>query len=105
MNQGMPKGMVNPEMLELLTVQEVSEILRVSPACVYSLVETGQLPNIRIGNGRGTIRIDRQDLVAYVDRKRGRAREPRPRRVRPSGFVHLDGNRLLEAWQQSESPD
>jgi hypothetical protein len=33
---------------------------------VYALCKAGTLPHHRLGQGRGTIRIDRQDLLAYV---------------------------------------
>ena len=44
-----------------------AERLRVSPQCVYQLVETGRIVAHRIGVGRGTIRISGDDLDAYLE--------------------------------------
>ncbi|WP_422931597.1 hypothetical protein [Singulisphaera sp. PoT] len=43
---------------------------------IYALCADGQLGHLRIGRGRGTIRIDQADIDAY--RKIARV-EPRPR--------------------------
>jgi excisionase family DNA binding protein len=51
----------------LLTVAEVAEKLNVSPSLVYQMVETGKLPFLRIGNGRGAIRFQGEDIQAYLD--------------------------------------
>jgi len=48
---------------ELFTVAEVAEVLRVSRATAYRLVESGELPASRIG---GSIRISRDDLLAVI---------------------------------------
>jgi len=49
---------------ELLTVNEVADLLRVKPATVYSfrgLVKT------RIGNGRGAVRFRKKDVISYIN--------------------------------------
>lgn len=85
--------------MRLLRVREVQERLRVSRACVYALIDSGQLPSVRIGIGRGTIRVDLNDLEAFVaarrtnERRLARASTPAGR-----GFVHLDADRLCQAW-------
>lgn len=50
----------------MFTVQEIAQKLNVSPTCVYQLIERGRLPCHRIGLGRGTIRVSRQDLRDYL---------------------------------------
>ena len=50
----------------LLSVRDVADALQVSIACVYAAVAEGKLACHRIGNGRGTIRIGREDLDAYL---------------------------------------
>lgn len=52
---------------KLLSVKEVAEILSVNPMTVYRLVETGELPHVRIGSR--TIRISREALDAYTQPK------------------------------------
>ncbi len=49
-----------------LTVRQVAKRLNVSASCVYQLVETGKLPNHRIGLGRGAIRVSEADLEEYL---------------------------------------
>ena len=48
-----------------LTLSDVSEILNVSPAQVYALVRTGELPAIKIG-ARGQWRVEDQALENYI---------------------------------------
>lgn len=52
--------------MQTRTVQEVADILRVSRATVYTLCAQGKLSHIRVGAGRGTIRIRQEDLDAFV---------------------------------------
>ncbi|WP_239348322.1 helix-turn-helix domain-containing protein [Frankia sp. Cj5] len=56
----------------LLTATEAADLLGVSRATVYELLNAGQLESVRIGRSR---RIPRAALVAYVDRLCGRAHE------------------------------
>lgn len=49
-----------------LTVLQVAERWGVSRSIVYALVNGGQLPSVRVGLGRGTIRILEQDADAYI---------------------------------------
>ena len=50
-----------------LTVREVAQQLRVNPASIYALVETGKLAHHRIGARRGAIRISEADLATYLE--------------------------------------
>lgn len=54
---------------ELLTVKEAAELSKVCEATIYALCAGGELPHVRIGMGRGAIRIDYTDLIGYLHRK------------------------------------
>jgi len=64
-------------MADILTVDEVAAILKVSRRSVYELTrERGQrgdnpLPTVRL-NGK-TVRFDRADVMAWIDSKKERA--------------------------------
>jgi len=47
-----------------LTVNEVADLLRVSRRTAYVLVQTGQVPSVRVG---GVIRIPRGPLVRQLE--------------------------------------
>lgn len=70
---------ISSEGVSMMTVREIAKTLRISLACAYSLVESGQLPCYRIGTGRGTIRISQEQLERYLKRSLcGRLPEGRP---------------------------
>jgi excisionase family DNA binding protein len=48
-----------------LTVQEAAELLNLPRRTVNDLCSTGKIRHHRLGNGRGTIRIDLADLEAF----------------------------------------
>jgi excisionase family DNA binding protein len=48
-----------------LTVKQVAERWCVSRSIVYALVANGVIPHIRVGLGRGTIRISQEDVDRY----------------------------------------
>ena len=50
----------------MYTASEIAKKLRISLACAYALVESGQLACYRIGTGRGTIRISEEQLQHYL---------------------------------------
>jgi excisionase family DNA binding protein len=58
------------ELPEVLLVSEVAELLRVHPSTVYALCDRGELPHARVS---GAIRIQPDDLGAYVVAARSRA--------------------------------
>jgi excisionase family DNA binding protein len=49
------------------TVRQTADQLQVSTATIYGLCAQKRLPHIRIGTGRGTIRIRPDDLAAFVE--------------------------------------
>jgi excisionase family DNA binding protein len=53
---------------ELLTIKEVAESLKVSEGHVYRLLRQGELPTIK--RGRRFTRIQKSDLVAFLQRYR-----------------------------------
>ncbi len=55
----------------VLGVREVAEMLGVCTATVYKLCERGELGHLRVSNA---IRIAREDLDAYLERVRCKAR-------------------------------
>ncbi|MEM1141437.1 MAG: helix-turn-helix domain-containing protein [Pseudomonadota bacterium] len=50
--------------IDLLTVPEAAEVLRISPAGVRRLIQSNDLPVHRI---RSSVRIAREDIVAYLE--------------------------------------
>ena len=55
----------------LLNVRRFAELLGVSTATVYHLVERGELAHVRVSNA---IRVSPADLAAYLEHQRGGAR-------------------------------
>ncbi|MBX3092533.1 MAG: helix-turn-helix domain-containing protein [Cryobacterium sp.] len=51
-----------------LTITDTAEVLNVSVSQAYSLVRSGELPAIRIGN-RGSWRIESDVLESYIEAK------------------------------------
>ena len=68
---------------ELLTVRDVAKTLRVSINCVYELVGKGRLASYRVGAGRGTIRVRREDVRTYLEGCRVENEEPKRHVPRP----------------------
>ncbi|BCJ28288.1 helix-turn-helix domain-containing protein [Actinocatenispora sera] len=47
-------------------VKQVAELLDVHPATVYRAIESGRLAALRVGAGRGGLRITRQAFEAFL---------------------------------------
>ena len=89
--------------MKLLTVRDTAGRLGVSLGCVYGLVAKGELPHLRVGTGRGTIRIDENDLGDFIEgRKVGKPSRRRPTSPPPTAFTNLDGARLRDAWRDQD---
>jgi excisionase family DNA binding protein len=64
----------------LLTVEEVSERLNVSPSFTYARISDGSLRHFRLGNGtQGGLRISEEQLAEYLAARE----EPRTQEVDP----------------------
>jgi len=74
--------------MELLTVQDVAGILKVSKSLVYGLIASGKIPCHRIGNGRGAIRLRRDDLEQFINDCRVE-QDPAPAPVPRPRLKHL----------------
>ena len=59
------EGGVPPRFLQLA---DVAEMLNISPRQAYALVNSGELPAIRVG-GRGQWRVEASELENYIQRK------------------------------------
>jgi len=55
-----------PEQPEFLTVKQAACYLNISPSCVYHLCTTNRLTHYKFGNGRGAVRIRRDDLLEMI---------------------------------------
>lgn len=42
----------------------------VSKSVVYSIIASGTIPHVRVGLGRGTIRVKEEDADAYLARRK-----------------------------------
>ena len=56
----------------MLTVRDVAAQLKLSTATIYTLVESGALPHVRILN---SIRISREALTAFVESTQANPKE------------------------------
>lgn len=58
---------------ELYRIREAAAILAISPRMVYALIESCELPTVRLpgtGGKRRPVRIARRDLMAFIVRLR-----------------------------------
>jgi excisionase family DNA binding protein len=62
--------------MALLTVKQVAQRLNVSLGTVYDLCAKRKIPHVRVGAGRGVIRIDEQALREYIEGATVRPQEP-----------------------------
>ncbi len=62
---------MSPRFLQLA---DVAEELNISARQAYALVNSGELPAIRVG-GRGQWRVEASELEAYIQRKYAETRE------------------------------
>ena len=72
-------------MSNMLTVRQVAEHLQVSVATIYCLCNQGKLPNVRVGMGRGTIRVKVEDLTAFIEASKADTH----RLMNAAGLKHL----------------
>jgi len=55
---------IDPD-LKLLTVAEIAAILRISKMTVYRLIESGDIPALRVGR---SFRVPEDDVKQYLER-------------------------------------
>lgn len=51
----------------LYTARQAAEILLINPNAVYDLMNSGRLPYITIGSGKGSRKIRGRDLEKFID--------------------------------------
>jgi hypothetical protein len=77
---------------DVMTVKEVADFLRVKPCTVYSIKD---LKKIRLGEGKGFIRVLREDFISYIEscfvmlerEEDGSLKEKRQRKVGIPGLL------------------
>ena len=57
--------------MELLTVQDVAAILKISKSLLYGLIASNKIVCRRIGNHRGVVRICPDELEGLLENCRG----------------------------------
>ena len=62
----------------MLRVGEAARRLRCSPSTIYALCRLRTISHIRVGAGRGSIRIRENDLDEYIARNRVREDDKGP---------------------------
>jgi excisionase family DNA binding protein len=71
-----------------MTVREAAERLGVSAQTVYQLCAARKLRHVRIGLGRGTVRISEEAIAEYLRRAEG-APDAAPAPPRRAAFKHV----------------
>lgn len=56
----------------LIRVEAVAQVLGLSRPMIYKLVNTGELPTVRIGK---TLRFDPADVAAFIQARRAQQRD------------------------------
>jgi excisionase family DNA binding protein len=51
---------------DLMTVAEAAKLANVAPVTVYRRIHEGQIEAIRVGDGRGPIRVPREPFVRWL---------------------------------------
>src|SRR5438094_7080641 len=77
--------------MPLLTVREAAERLNVRPTTVYELCSQRKLAHVRVGVGRGTIRIDEQALEEFIRMATVQPKEPAAPQTRSSATPGMTG--------------
>jgi excisionase family DNA binding protein len=62
----------SPKGLELLSIPEVCQELRMGKSWVYRNIRSGEIPSMKLGHN---IKVSRQGLEAYLSRQRNRPSE------------------------------
>lgn len=67
--------------IDVLTADELAELLRISPSRVLLLARRGDVPFFRID---GRIRFDAEDIESWIKAQRQAVFMPKPRVVNPN---------------------
>jgi excisionase family DNA binding protein len=62
-------GQKTPQELQLLTVTELANILRITPRYVRLLIESGEIPAFKLGK-QGAYRIEYKDALNFLQSKK-----------------------------------
>ncbi len=63
---------------EILTLQDVADLLKVGMKTAYTMAQQGKLPGFKVGQ---QWRFQASDIGAWIDAQKAAARKPRRRRV------------------------
>lgn len=90
----------------LLSIREVADRLNLSVSAVYALKNAGLIAVIRRGVSKGYA-VDEAELERFVaERTLERRKEipafPKSTKPTPGTFTHLNGARLLKAWESEK---
>jgi excisionase family DNA binding protein len=66
----------------LVTVKQAAELLSCSKANLYSLLDGGELPFVRVGKSNG-YRIDVEDIMRFIDQRQVQQEGSLPKVPRP----------------------
>jgi len=69
--------------LDLLSIPEVCQELRMGKSWVYRRIKSGEIPSVKLGHN---IKVRREDLDEYLERQRTRLLPQSPRRQPRSRF-------------------
>ena len=61
----------------LLVAEDVAHTLNLTRQHVYVLAASGQLPSIKLGGGRGSVRFDPADVERFIEAHRRGAPQPK----------------------------
>lgn len=75
--------------MSLLKVADVAKRLNCSIATSYALIESGQLPAVKIGAGGGGVRVKPEDLDSFIDSRKTVPPPTPSRSVRSVSLKHL----------------
>ncbi len=53
--------------IDVLTVDEVANLLKLSKITIYRLIKTGEIPAYKVG---ASWRVNREDLEAYIESRK-----------------------------------
>lgn len=57
------------DLAELMTVSQAARFIGVSQRSIYRMVQNRELRVVRIGSGKGQLRLTKSDLLDHINRK------------------------------------